>query len=187
MIIGLVGYAQSGKDTVAKILVEEHGFIRVAFADKIRELLYEMDPPVPTGVGNEKHVVGLQNYVDIYGWDVAKQNPVVRSMLQNLGVGARTVFGDNHWIVEAVKPLSPTSNNYVITDVRFKNEAQWIKDLYNAPIWRVTRPGVTAVNSHISEHDLDGYKEDVHIDNAGTLDELKSIVQTRIGLLRNDN
>ena len=70
MIIGLTGYAQSGKDTVAKILIEQYGFTRVAFADKIRELLYEMDPPVPTGVGSERHVVGLQNYVDIYDWDV---------------------------------------------------------------------------------------------------------------------
>lgn len=186
MIIGLIGYAQSGKDTVANILVEQYGFIRVAFADKIRDLLYEMDPPVPTGVGNEKHVVGLQNYVDVYGWDVAKQNPVVRQMLQNLGVGARTVFGDNHWIVEAVKFLSP-SNNYVITDVRFKNEAAWLKDTYGSPIWRITRPGVEAVNAHISEHDLNDYKEDAHIENAGTLDELELLVQTRIGSLPNDN
>ncbi len=44
MIIGLTGYAQSGKDTVANILVERYGFTRVAFADKIREFLYETNP-----------------------------------------------------------------------------------------------------------------------------------------------
>ena len=33
-IIGLSGYARSGKDEAAKVLVEELGFPRVAFADK---------------------------------------------------------------------------------------------------------------------------------------------------------
>mgnify|MGYP006283771541 FL=1 len=43
MIIGLTGYAQSGKDTVASLLVEHYGYERVAFADKIRSFLYEMN------------------------------------------------------------------------------------------------------------------------------------------------
>ena len=46
MIIGLTGYAQSGKDTLANILVENYGYTRVAFADKIREFLYEVNPMV---------------------------------------------------------------------------------------------------------------------------------------------
>lgn len=186
MIIGLAGYAQSGKDTVAHILIKKYGFKRVAFADKIRELLYEMDPPVPVGVGSEKHVVGLQNYVDIYGWDVAKQHAVVRSMLQNLGVGARKVFGDEFWVAQALQQVH-FEENWVITDVRFTNEANRIKQYDNAQLWRVTRPGVEAVNSHVSEHDLDNYKEDVHLHNAGTLDELELLVQTRIGPLLNGN
>jgi 50S ribosomal subunit-associated GTPase HflX len=44
MIIGLSGYAQVGKDTVANILVQHHGYKRVAFADKIRECLFALDP-----------------------------------------------------------------------------------------------------------------------------------------------
>ena len=36
MIIGLSGYARSGKDTVAELLVLNYGFKRVAFADGIR-------------------------------------------------------------------------------------------------------------------------------------------------------
>ena len=39
-IVGLSGYARSGKDEAAKVLVEEFGFTRVAFADKLREVLY---------------------------------------------------------------------------------------------------------------------------------------------------
>ena len=49
MIIGLTGYAQSGKDSVADILVKNYGYTRIAFADPIRKLLYETNPAVKDG------------------------------------------------------------------------------------------------------------------------------------------
>ena len=65
MIIGLTGYAQSGKDTVAKILVENYGFTRIAFADKIREFLYETNPMYDSIVGEPLFVKAK---VDRDGW-----------------------------------------------------------------------------------------------------------------------
>jgi dephospho-CoA kinase len=38
-IIGLTGYAGSGKDTVRNILEAKHGFDGIAFADPIRDML----------------------------------------------------------------------------------------------------------------------------------------------------
>jgi hypothetical protein len=78
-IIGLTGYAQSGKDTFASILVEKYGYSRIAFADKIRDFLYGINPMVgcsPTGY--------LQDLVNLVGWDKAKQEPQVRRLLQDL-------------------------------------------------------------------------------------------------------
>ena len=46
MIIGLSGYAQVGKDTVAQILVEEYGYSRIGFADIIRNACYRLNPIV---------------------------------------------------------------------------------------------------------------------------------------------
>jgi hypothetical protein len=178
MIIGLSGYAQSGKDTVANILVEKYGYTRIAFADPIRELLYEMDPPVPVGVGTEKHTVGLQNYVEVYGWDEAKQNPIVRSMLQNLGVGARKVFGDTFWIYQALSDVAP-QDKVVVSDVRFVNEAKWIQE-FNGQIWRVKRLGTNAVNAHVSESQMDGYPVDQIFVNNGTLEDLDMLIGTRM-------
>lgn len=178
MIIGLSGYAQSGKDTVANILVEKYGYKRIAFADPIRDLLYEMDPPVPVGAGDEKHTVGLQNYVDVYGWDDAKQNPIVRSMLQNLGVGARKVFGDKFWIYEALSDVAP-QDKVVVSDVRFVNEASWIQT-FSGQIWRIKRVGTDAVNNHVSESEMDGYPVDQIFVNNGTIEDLELLVGTRM-------
>ena len=66
MIIGLTGFARSGKDSVAKVLVDQYGFTRVAFADKIRELLYEVNPIV-----NDSNFT-LQGVVNEFGWEDAK-------------------------------------------------------------------------------------------------------------------
>ncbi len=186
MIIGLSGYAQSGKDTVAKFLVENHGYTRIAFADKIRELLYEMDPGIGMqGPDGQWHTIGLQNFVDVTGWDDAKQHKEVRAMLQNLGVGARKTFGENFWVHEAMKTMlnDPRPDlNYVITDVRFFNEADMVK-ANHGQIWRVERPGVDAVNNHVSETELASWNYDVTIVNDGTLERLNELVLKNLGLL----
>lgn len=170
MIIGLSGYAQSGKDTVANILVEEYGFTRVAFADKIRGLLYEMNPRI-----NDRQ---LQQWIDIQGWDATKAMSEVRMLLQNVGVGARKIFGENHWIIEAFKDIHGTERNYVISDVRFTNEANWIKEVYGGHIWRVERPGTKPVNDHVSELELNVWNFDELIYNAGSIEDLKEVVRS---------
>jgi hypothetical protein len=172
MIIGLSGYARSGKDEVAKILVEDYGYKRVAFADKIRELLLETNPQVKDGFR-------VESVVEAYGWDQAKvMFPEIRTLLQRLGVGARNIFGDEFWISQVFHSMDKTSE-YVITDVRFENEAMMLK-LMGGQLWRIKRPGVEPVNSHISERDLDGYAVDKILKNEGTLEELRTLVRSRM-------
>lgn len=179
MIIGLTGYAQSGKDSVAKTLVEHYGFTRLAFADKIRDMLYDLNPMVKDGFR-------LQGVVDAYGWDQAKVLfPEVRKDLQALGVSARTHLDPDIWVTAVLRQMTDEVN-YVITDVRFKNEAIIIKQA-QGELWRVKRPGVGAVNSHVSESDLDGYQVDKILSNGGTLEELELLVHTRMDSYKNDN
>lgn len=174
MIIGLTGYAQSGKDSVANILVENYGYQRVAFADPIRKLLYEMNPTVKDGGYR------VQGVVDGYGWDVAKTAfPEVRTLLQTLGVGARKTFGDMFWVQQALRQVH-FEGNFVITDVRYPNEAKAIREYDDSQIWRIKRTGINPVNTHASETAMDGEKVDQIFLNNGTLDDLKVLIQTRM-------
>jgi hypothetical protein len=179
MIIGLSGYAQSGKDTVANILVEKYGYRRVAFADPIRGLLYNMDPLIPLGYGTSVINYRLQDLVDAYGWEKTKVDyPEVRRLLQELGVGARELFGDTFWINEALWNVAP-QDKVVVSDVRFENEAKWIQE-FKGQIWRVKRMGTNAVNEHVSESDLDGYPVDQIFVNNGTIEDLDVLVGIRM-------
>jgi hypothetical protein len=172
-LIGLTGYAQSGKDTLASILVEKYGYSRIAFADKIRDFLYGVNPMVacsPTGY--------LRDLVNLVGWDEAKKEPQVRRLLQDLGISARDLIDENIWINAALNSVEST-DRVVITDVRFENEANMIRSL-GGQIWRVKRPGVEAVNSHISETQLDGYKVEQIFVNSGSIQDLELLIRTRM-------
>ena len=172
MIIGLTGYAQSGKDTLAGMLIGLHKYDNRAFADPIRKLLYETNPLVKDGYR-------VKTVVDAYGWDKAKvEFPELRSLLQTLGVGARTVFNDQFWVAQGLAGLS-AGDKVVITDVRFPNEADAIKAL-GGQVWRVRRLGIKAVNGHVSETAMDGYKVDQIFINNGSVDDLMALLQARM-------
>jgi hypothetical protein len=175
MIIGLTGYAQSGKDTVAKILVDNYGYTRVAFADKIRDFLYEMNPMVDNVAGEP---IFLKERVDRDGWEVAKKNPHVRRALQNAGVSARKVFGEEFWIDRSLVSILQNENT-VITDVRFINEADVVKH-QAGQVWRIKRLGVDAVNAHVSESQMDGYPVDQIFTNNGSIEDLELMIKTRM-------
>ena len=173
MIIGLTGYAQSGKDSVANILVENYGYQRVAFADPIRDLLYATNPMLKEGYR-------VQGLVDVYGWDRVKVDyPEARRLLQDLGVGARKTFGDMFWVQQALRQVN-FEGNYVITDVRYPNEAKAIRTYDDSQIWRIKRTGIGAVNSHESESAMEGERVDQIFLNNGTLEDLKVLINTRM-------
>ena len=175
MIIGLSGYAQSGKDTVANILVENYGYTRVAFADKIRDFLYEMNPMVDNVAGEP---IFIKERVDRDGWEVAKKNPHIRRALQNAGVAARKVFDEDFWVDNALASILRHENT-VITDVRFINEAEMVKH-QDGQVWRIKRLGVTAVNGHVSEQEMDGYQVDQIFTNNSSIEDLELMVKTRM-------
>jgi hypothetical protein len=170
MIIGLSGYAQSGKDTVAEILCLNYGFKRIAFADAIREALLRLNPMLPNGIRTAE-------LVEDYDWDVAKADPEVRRLLQVLGTEVgRQILGDTAWTDIVMQHIDNSPHqNWVVTDVRFPNEANEIKSRSGFLI-RVNRLNHSSVNNHKSERAMDNYMFDHVVYNEGTLDDLSEDV-----------
>jgi hypothetical protein len=168
MIIGLSGYAQSGKDATANLLCLNYDYKRIAFADPMRHALQIINPRLDS-------VTRVSDLVDDYGWDVAKKNPEVRRLLQVIGTDfGRKMLGDDVWVKMAVRDLRQ-GDRVVISDVRFPNEADAIKKL-GGTVWRINRKSNSAVNSHPSEHAMDNYMFSQVIYNDGTLDDLSDEV-----------
>jgi hypothetical protein len=169
MIIGLSGYAQTGKDTIADYLIKNYGFTRVAFADPIREALYKLDPKIRLG---ESSGVSLSHAVDNMGWEeVKKLSPDTRELLQRLGTEVgRSMFGEDFWVKQAMKKAQE-HEKVVITDVRYPNELEAILKASGA-VWRVIKNDVGAVNRHASETALDHYQFEHIIFNNDTIASL---------------
>ena len=152
MIIGISGKLQSGKDTVADYLVKKYGFVRVAFADKLKEIAR-----------------------DLFFWDGQKDD-YGRKLLQDIGMKMREVKNDVwvNYILQKVNDKRLVTKNWVITDVRFKNEADLVH-LSGGDLWRVNRQldRSNEFDKHPSETELDNYENfTTIINNFGTLNEL---------------
>lgn len=172
-IIGLCGVAQAGKDSTANVL-KGYGFKRVAFADPIRDALWTLNPRI---IGDLR----VQDLVNTLGWDVCKvQYPEIRRLLQVLGTEvAREQWRDDFWINLAFENMAKDNDNYVITDVRFPNEVEALRN-QGAHIWKVVRPGYGPVNGHASDSYIDSIEADATIYNHGDLDDLDRIVRSLI-------
>lgn len=137
-IVGVSGYAQHGKDSVADVLVETEGYTKVGFSYKMKEALVELNPSIPG-------MMHLNDLVRKEGWEGAKRSVEVRRLLQVFGSTLRELVGEDVWIealarsVKGIYGPGPYAPKIVIPDVRFTNEAQWIR-LVGGAIWKVTRP-----------------------------------------------
>jgi hypothetical protein len=172
-IVGLSGWARSGKDTAADYLVDNYGYTKFSFASPMKEAMYRLDPRITI---NELSNTSLRIGVDVYGWEGLKErSPDVRGLLQRFGTEVgREMFGQDFWVDYAMSQI-PDGAKVVIADVRFPNEADAIKKL-GGKVLRVEREGVTAVNNHASESALNDYTFDVVITNNGTIDKLHSVM-----------
>ena len=174
-LIGLSGYARSGKDTVAGIIEILYGHQKRAFADNVRSFVYRINPSIRPFRGHDR----LANLVDAYGWEEAKQSNEVRYLLQETGTTARTMFGLDVWL-DSLFATIPETDSVVITDVRFTNEAERIRSM-GGVLYRVKRPGVYPANDHISETDLDDYPFDAVLLNDGSVVDLQGEVMIAMG------
>lgn len=175
MIVGIGNNYQVGKDSAALALCRDLGFRRVAFADKLKDLALEADPLVTSSTMTVNIGAGrgrLKWLVQGVGWDEAKRiYPEVREFLQRLGAAARNVFGDEFWIEQALAGIEP-GERVVVSDVRYRNEAEAIKALGGIVI-QIERPGFHG-DSHPSERDFDEWDGWDHvIVNDGSLKDLE--------------
>lgn len=148
--IGLIGLAGSGKDTAAKALYSL-GYNRVAFADELKFCAHQ------------------------FGWRGEKDERG-RALLQDLGMAARR-HDPYHWIAYVEKWHS--RKEYVVyTDVRFQNEADYVRGK-GGIIVRIVRPGQIA-EKHESELNQSAVAADIEVVNDGSIEDLHNKIRSLI-------
>lgn len=171
-LIGLVGKKRVGKDTAAKFLIEDHGFVRYAFADPIRAVLLDLDPICQVAASEGRR---LSSIVAVRGWEAAKETIEVRRLLQHLGTDMRNRVDLDVWLSTTMRRVLNETKPVVITDVRFPNEADAI-EAAGGLLVRIVRASAPNDDRHVSETALDARQCSAVIVNDGPVESLRSAI-----------
>lgn len=208
MIIGIAGFQGSGKDTIADYLQNIYGFKRDSFAATLKDAvaaIFGWDRELLEGRTTESRA--WREQVDAWWADrLNMPNLTPRLVLQQWGTEvARKSWHDDTWIASLENKLARAHNDIVITDVRFPNEIQAVRNAGGIVIRVVRGPEpewfesaiaanqqvqsavayMQAQNIHPSEWAWIGTEFDAVIDNnADGLDPLFSQVKDLVLNLR---
>ena len=194
MIIGICGLIGSGKDTIADHLVKDHKFVKISFADKLKDTvatLFEWDRDLLDGKTEQSRLWREQE--DHFWSKELKKKVTPRYVLQVFGTECmRDGFYDGIWVSMLKKKVTENPDiNWVIPDVRFENEVKVLKEI-GGEVWWVKRGqlpmwfrmyqdiGQKPKDVHASEWQWANAKFDKVFKNDSTINALKSQVQDHL-------
>jgi hypothetical protein len=209
MIIGITGFIGSGKDTIADYLTTFHGYKRISFAGTLKDAcasVFGWDREMLEGTTKSSRE--WREQVDPW-WSERLNMPELtpRWVLQQWGTEVcRNGFHNDIWVASVENQLRKAKDNIVITDCRFANEVNAIKNAggttlrvergerpewYDAAVnynrgpngnsnWSLSKIALDKHKIHASEYSSVGLNYDHYIDNNGTIDNLHSQIEKLI-------
>lgn len=191
-LIGLTGVMGSGKNTAAAML-QMLGYQETSFAYDLRKEVEELlrgsrDIHNGSSIADGLCLSGSRQLVkeigDLYRhirgcgynvWDKPTE-PTVRRLLQLWGTEYRRASDPDYWVKKTRDRIDHQSQQaWVISDVRFPNEAGMVKT-HGGIVIRVTGRAIeTSLPAHESEK-LD-FPVDATLDNSGSVNDLPNKLQ----------
>jgi dephospho-CoA kinase len=173
MIIGITGRIGSGKTTAAEYLIK-NGFKEYSMAGPLKEIgrIFHFEQHQLYGTQeqkleiNEHWGISSRHFLQKFGTDICRN--ALPKTIPDMKIG------DTIWVrlFEIEQAKNPTTN-YVVSDVRFLDEAACIKRM-GGKVIRVVRNTETQgdEHKHVSELEMERIEPDHTIDNNGSYEEL---------------
>ena len=173
-IIAICGAKRSGKDVLAKLLINKYNYEKLSFAEPLKKAVKELfnfnDIQVgideENAIGNEKDIIddrwGItpRKALQYFGTEIMQYK--MNELIPNINRG----FFADILLSKIVK-----NKNYVISDLRFLHEYEKIKGL-NILIIKVIRPSLVKIrDSHISENEYEQIPCNIEVLNEGSIED----------------
>lgn len=128
IIVGLMGYARSGKDTIAKTLINRLGFKRLSFADTLKEDLNDFFKVQVQEDLKSKDINIELSEIDFLEPATNEIKEILRPYMIWFGEKMKELNGPHHWTNRAFSKILDIDQKLVITDVRRINELEIFKN-----------------------------------------------------------
>lgn len=172
-LIGLGGYAGSGKDVAADALVDLRGWTKTYMSEPLERALLKLNPIVARRWWGK--AVRYRELHAKVGYTESKNNPEVRRLLQVLGTEiGRDMIDPDVWVRVAfnrIDELLAQGKSVALTGIRFANELNAVRERGGELVW-IDR-GLAPVNTHTSDNTLGPDDFDRVIHNHGSIDDLR--------------
>lgn len=157
MIIGFTGPAGAGKDTCADYLVAHHAFRKLSWAGPLKAGLAAMGFPEPADRDEKERIIPGFGF----SW---------REAAQRLGTEWGRHLDPDIWIksVGRIMETAPPLTDFVISDIRFENEAAMIRKM-GGKVFHLTgrKADLGSASGHASEVPIRyDWVSDCRIDNS---------------------
>ena len=187
VIIGITGKIGCGKSTASDIL-EEMKFKQYSLAGPLKEIAMNLGFKYDEVYGTQEDKLTINDFwgisgrrfMQIFGSEICRD--ILPNVLPEMKLNDKSI-----WIRLFEKYITDVKNNIVVTDVRFANEAQSIKDL-GGYIIKLERFHETdshnITNDHQSETQND-IKYNFVIRNDGSIEDLKKNIRQTLNYINN--
>jgi hypothetical protein len=140
-IIGICGFIGCGKGTVGDILVEEYGFTKISYADRLKDtvaVMFGWDRNMIEGDTPESRE--WRETPDPWWTEELGYAVTPRLVMQRVGTDCmRKGLDDQVWVKFVKKTIQEhPDTSFVIPDVRFYNERALVREM-GGQVWRVKR------------------------------------------------
>lgn len=173
-IIAICGAKRSGKDVLAKCLINKYNYEKLSFAEPLKKAVKELFNFNDIQVGiDEENGNGEEKDIIDDRWEITPRKAlqyfgteIMQYKMNELIPNINREFFANILLSKIVE-----NKNYVISDMRFLHEYEKIKGL-NILIIKVIRPSlIKKRDEHISENEYEQIPCNIEVLNEGSIED----------------
>lgn len=195
-VIAICGAKRSGKDVLAKYIIENYGFKKLSFAEPLKKAVKELFNFNDIQVGiDEENALGNEKEIIDERWGISPRKAlqffgteIMQYSIDKLIPNTNRCFLADILLSHISDDKNGTTNNYVISDLRFLHEYNKLKSslkINSLIIVKISRPSINITEGtegtegicdiHISEKEYIDIPHDVEIVNDGTIRDLTDL------------
>lgn len=170
-LIGIIGNIGSGKSTVSKYLVDNYDYEEYSFASPIKNIAINMGFDYNQVYGSQINKLELNKYWGISGREFMQKigtefgRNIIHDILPNMNIGKSNSLWVKIFEIKYENHINTNNKPVVVSDCRFENEIQSIRDRGGYIIKIVRDKTIPNANEKKNDNEIYNHSSETYISN----------------------